>query len=300
MLKQIGGFVAWFSGSVAGISALLYALGFVATKAADQVLGVGIDFTSRDAVAYVARGGSVVMRTALISVWSALGVLAVAALIRWFWARSGLEGRASVARLRPSAEAVAPPAAALAMIAVSIIGLARYVVPALGVEGLLFASLAPAEVCAREPGLQRAILTQNAEALQDFFSVFALCIGAVIGLGLLARQALMAPDRRSWAVLAGLALFLGLLGAPIGYGALVLEAAAPPVAIRPETAGEPGRMRLISRADNGILIWLEDRRKLRWIKAEKVDMLTVGRSQPIVTISCPETEPAPAPQGGGE
>ena len=296
MLKQFGALLAWLSGSVAGISAVLYALGFIATKAADQVLGIGLEFASRDPVAYIARGGSVVMRTVIISMWAVLAVIAAAAVLRWGYVRLRGAERAWLGAARRWAGAAAAPTASLTMIVLVFAGLAVSVLPALQVEGLLFAGRMPEQVCTGKSDLVKAVLSQNRPALGVWFNIFAICIGLVAGLGIIARSRLVKEVQRAWLMLASLAGFLALVGAPIAYGALVVQISAPTVWIDPPASDGIAAMRLLSRSDGGVLVWLEDQQKVRWINASRIDVLTVGPGRPILSISCPKT--GAAPEGG--
>ncbi len=289
MLKQFGALLAWFSGSVAGISAVLYALGFIATIAADRVLGVGLEFASRDPVSYIARGGSIIMRTVIISMWAVLAVIAVTAAIRWVYVKLGLAERAWLGTARRWAGAAAAPIASLTMIVLAVAGLAYYVLPALDVGGLLFAGPMSDDDWAGKSDLEKAVLSQNHPALRTWFNKFAICVGLVAGLGLIARSRLVKEVQRIWLILASVAGFLALVGAPIAYGALVVQTSAPDVWIDPPPGDGVAGMRLLSRSDGGVLVWLEDQRKVRWINASRIDVLTVGPGRPIETIFCSET-----------
>ena len=202
MLKQFGALLAWFSGSVAGVSAVLYAFGFIATKAADQVLGVGFEFASRDPVVYIGRGGSVVMRTVLYSVWGVLAVIAVAAAIRWGYVKLGGSERAWLGTARRWAGGAAAPTAALTMIVLVFAGLAVCVLPTLQVGGLLFAEKMSEQACTGKSDLVKALLSQNRPALGAWFNIFAICVGLVAGLGIIARSRLVKEVQRVWLMLA--------------------------------------------------------------------------------------------------
>jgi hypothetical protein len=297
VLKTFATFVAWISGSLAGISAILYALGFVATKAADQVLGIGFDFATRDPVFYVARGSSLVMRTVIISVWPALAVLGIAATIRWVCgAGSGGGGAAKVSTLRRLAAAVAAPAVSVAMLALALIALAGFVIPALDFEGLLFTHPDPARDCARPNELVTALMLQDHGTLNRTFTQFALCAGFIIGAGIALYPKFLEAGQAAWLAVAGLAGFLTLVGIPIAYGALIVEAAAPSVRITPAPADAAGPTRLLARSNSGALVWLEDEREVLWVSGGAIKSLVIGASRPIVILDCPE----PAPSKPGE
>lgn len=286
MLKQFGALIAWLSGSVAGISAILYALGFIATKSADQVLGVGLDFASRDPFDYVARGGSVVMRTVIISMGPVLVVMALASLFRRGYARSGLGKRQSLDMVRRWGGVAAAPTTALTMIVLVFAGLTYCVLPALQVEGLLFAEAKPLDGCNDGGDIAAAILSQDRAVLGYWFNLFAVCIGLVTGLGIIARSRLALEGQRIWLTFAGVAGLLALVGVPIAYGALVVQASAPDVWINASPNDGASTTRMLSRSDSGVLVWLEDKRKVQWINVSRIDNLTIGRDRPILTVSC--------------
>ena len=119
--------------------------------------------------------------------------------------------------------------------------------------------------------------------------LFVICIGLVAGLALIARRWLIKEGQRTWLVLASLAGFLALVGAPIAYGVLVVQTSPREVWIDPPLSDGIADMRLLSRSDGGVLVWLEGQRKVRWINAARIDVLTVGPGRPIRSISCSGT-----------
>ena len=285
LVKRIGGLVGWVSGSLAGLTAILYAIGFVASKAADQALGIGLDLASRDAFVHVARGASLVMRTGLIAIWPVLVVLAGAVGVRWLARLLDPAGS-----LRGRLHGLAAPAAGATMLAIAVAGLSLCVAPALGVRGLLFAEAPTTGICPTDT-LERAILAQDRISLQRWFDVYALGLGAVLGIGLLARRRFGAGTPPVWSLLAVVAVTLALLGAALAYGALVVETTAPEVQLAPEPGTAAGPMRLLARDADGVLVWLEGERRVRWIAGGQIDMLTVGESRPLVVNPCIEDPP---------
>lgn len=293
MLKSFATFVAWISGSLAGISAILYALGFVATKAADQVLGIGFDFATRDPVFYVARGSSLVMRTLIISVWPALAVLGIAAAVRWVCGARAADGDAAKgSTLRRLGAASAAPAVSLAMLTLAFLALASFVIPALDFEGLLFTTAGPERTCAQPNGVVKALMLQDHGTLNRTFTLFALCAGLIVGAGIALHDRFLQAGHAAWLAVAGLAGFLTLVGIPIAYGALVVEAAAPSVRITPAPAAAAGPTRLLARSNSGALIWLENEREVLWVSGGAIQTLVIGPSRPIVILACPGPDPS--------
>lgn len=273
LLKKFGGVIAWLSGSLAGVSALLYAIGFLATKSADQALGLGFDFAARDPVFYIARGGSMIMTIAILSVVPAVVVIVMGELLRRAGRRLAARAPATVQRVSGWAEILAAPVSSLAMVALVLVGLAYSVTPATNADGMLFAAI-DVEFCARDR-----------ESLDQRFVLFAIIIGLVAGVGVIARASLLDAGQWLWSCLAGLALFLALVGTPIAYGALAVTPDAPRVWITP-LEEDQGRMWLLSRAEDGAVIWLEEQRKVRWIRADQINTLTFGPSATIASVMC--------------
>lgn len=287
MLKQFGTFIAWISGSLAGIGAILYGLGFVATMAEDRLLGIGFAFAIREPEFYVERGGSLTMRTLIPAIGPVLVLVAFAAAFRWLSRQLDLAGNARLVTPRRLAQAAAPPLAAMVMLFVSLAGLVNIVGPALDVSGLLFSRGPPLENCDGAGEVAKAILSPESDARSAFFKRFAMHAGVVAGLGLIAWPHLLGSGKGLWLAIAGIAGFFALVGVPITYGILVAEKSAPEVWIEPPPNGGEERLRLLSRTNDSILIWLEDRRLLRWINAQQIETLTVGPGEPIIALSCP-------------
>lgn len=287
MLKQFGGFIAWLSGSLAGITAGLYALGFVATMGTDQLLGIGSEFTSRDPGFYIGRGGNLVMRTALIGIWPVLALIVVTAAFRWLAAKLALAQRRFLAPVGWLADSAVAPLTALVMFALALSAIVFVLQPALNVAGLLFATEIPTKICEEDHGLRRAILAQDRETLNLWFDAFALGAGALVGLGVVARTRLTRAGEGLWLAVAGLAGLLTLVAIPLAYGILVVQTDPPEVRIEPQLDGTPESVRLLSRSDGGMLVWLEAERHVRWVSARGIESVTVvGPGEAIRTLRC--------------
>ncbi|NVK41741.1 MAG: hypothetical protein HWE39_10915 [Oceanospirillaceae bacterium] len=285
MLKQFSAFLAWLSGSLAGIGAVLYALGFIATYAADQLLGISFAFSSRDPVFYMGRGASLIMRTLIIAVWPLLALVVLAASARWLSKRLAIAQRAGNGT-QHWVSAIAAPAASLAMMALALLELG-IVVPALDVPSLLFLDIADFEqACLTANALEAAVLSQKGPELSIWFSWLALCAGGVAGLGCLARSSLSREGQAVWLSVAGLAGFLTLTLVPIGYGLLAVRVSAPEIWITPPQNENAGPVRLLSRSADGILVWMEEKRVVQWVSNHLIDTLTVGPRQPLIMNSC--------------
>lgn len=291
ILKQFSAFLAWLSGSLAGIGAVLYALGFIATYAADQLLGIGFAFSSRDPVFYMGRGASLIMRTLIIAVWPLLLLVVLAAIVRWLHRRTGLAQRSGIGGQRWIAAAAAP-AVSLTMMALALYALC-IVVPALDVPGLLFLDTAELkQACATANALEAAVLAQKGPELSIWFNKLALCAGGVAGLGFIARLSLHRDGVVVWLSIAGLAGFLMLTLLPIGYGLLAVRVSVPEIWLAPPQHENAGPVRLLSRSADGILVWIEEKRVVQWVSNRLIDTLTVGPRQPLVMSACSDFKDA--------
>ena len=295
-MKQIGVLIAWLSGSLAGITAGLYALGFVATIGADGLLGIDSALNSREPGFYIGRGGSLVMRTVIIAIWPALLVITIAAGIGWLRARLSPATQRPPGPLGRLAGIGAAPLAALAMFALALAGLVYLIVPALDARDLLFASEIPAEACTANSPLTMAIFAQDREALGVWFMGMAAIAGTVAGLAVIAHERLAGPGQGVWLSVAAIAGFLTLIEVPLAYGFMAIEIAPPPILMDPPPNGEGDgiprlvssgdRLRFLARSDGGLLVWVEQQRLVLWIGNDRIGAFTVGAGAPIAAPAC--------------
>lgn len=274
LLKRSGGLLAGLSGSIAGISALLYAAGFIATKSADQTLGIEFEFAARDPVFYIRRGGLMLTRIAVLAVGPAVAVIVVLELMRRGGRRLGTLAPGAAETASSLAAPLKAPAASLVMVALVVGGLAYCLDGAPKTDGLLFETAPGPEICA---------LDRDAE--EGRFLIYAAIIGVVGGVGVVAGSALFSADQWFWACLAGFALFLALIGTPIVYGYLAVKPEAPRVWIEPFES-DAGRMWLLSRGSDGALVWLEEQRMVEWVRSDKIETLRFGRKESIMSALC--------------
>lgn len=274
--RRLGSVISWVSASIAGISAVLYGFGFIASKSADQVLGIGIELASRDPVTHIVRGSSVAMRTVILGIWGFILVFLTIMFIRKVLAWSRLSERQFWQRFTRIALLASPAAISLAMLAAAFFAITIGVSPAFSIletAGVLFTAN-PTDTMAA------AIIAQDRTVLNQTFASFAMILGGILAVGLLSMPLLTAAKSRVWPVLAALSCALGLVSAPIAYGALAVKLRAPTVTLLPPVDGsEP--MRLLSRDADGVLLWLETSCRFRWVQGSSITALTVGANQPL-------------------
>lgn len=277
MLKQF----LTLLGSIAGINAIFYALGFVVTHIADASLGIGFEFTDRDPAFYVARGGMMVASILIVAIWPALAVILLTSAGQRALTRPGLLRR--MPRLPELVERHVAGLAALAMLALAVLALVLLIAPLFDMPPLLFFEGDESRAC--EGALREALLSQDREYLAGMAAVFALLLGTFIGIAMAARRRIFVPGAGLSVFLASTAgvLFMAML--TVSYGKLSIPAKAPPVWITPAPQGE-GAHRLLARSSDGVLIWLEAERKVHWIAARRIDALTVADDQVIAAPPC--------------
>lgn len=290
-MKQIGVIIGWLSGSLAGITAGLYALGFVATIGADTLLGIDSALSAREPAFYIGRGANLVMRTLIIGMLSALPIILLGGAVRW------LNGRPVLDRLDPSGRgrrvigASMAPLSGLAMFMLAMVGLRVFVLPARAAHDLLFTSEISAEICQARNPLTLAIFAQDRHALGDWFTWMALLAGAVAGLALLSHERLASAGQGIWLVIAATAGFLVLVEVPLAYGFMAVEITPHRVEIATPPGSGAGPLRLLARSNGGLLLWRESERGALWIKDSEVKSFTIGAGAPIAPLGCGDPRP---------
>ena len=285
-MKQIGLLIAWLSGSLAGITAGLYTLGFVATIGADALLGIDAALNVRDPAFYIGRGASLLIRTLLIGMLSALPMIAIGEGVGWLCKQEAITRLDAWGRARRILGAAVAPAASLAMLYLALVGLNGYILPSRAARDLLFTSEIAADICQASNPLTLAIFAQQREALDGWFTFMALIAGGVAGLAVIARERLAERGNGLWLSLASIAGFLVLIEVPLAYGFMAVEFAPHRIEIAaPQGTGE-GPLRLIARSSGGLLLWREHEREMLWIRDSEVATFIIGAGTPIAPLGC--------------
>lgn len=285
-MKQIGLLVAWLSGSLAGITAGLYALGFVATIGADALLGIDAALNVRDPAFYIGRGASLLVRTLLIGMLSALPVIALGEAIGWLGRCQAIARVDGTGRVRRALGAAVTPAASFGMLSLALVGLDGYILPSRAARDLLFTDEIAADICRAADPLTLAIFAQQRDALDSGFTAMALIAGGVVGLAVIARERLADPGRGLWLSLAAIAGFLVLIQVPLAYGFMAVEIAPHRIEVAAPPGTGEGPLRLLARSAGGLLLWREHERRVLWIRDSEVATFTIGAGAPIAPIGC--------------
>lgn len=290
-LKRFGVFVGWLSGSVAGLAALLYAIGFIATLANLSVLGVDFFLIGYDSVFFIARGANAILYLAL-----ALGdfllliapvfvivpplVLGVRALHQRLAGHRSHLGERTQERLRQGALALAY----LGLLAYLYFALHRYVgefSAYASIAGLLFN---PAGAAAGKGALALPALC-SADIAQGRLRVLMVVAAGAAVVTLLAiritrgwrfRGLLLTP----FVVI--LVIFAFLL--PATYGALLVQRSLAPVRITAPSATTPRDYDLISKTGSEFVLWDPAEKRVVWMPASAVSIAAIGHKEPLSTL----------------
>ncbi|MEQ8965509.1 MAG: hypothetical protein RID91_06770 [Azospirillaceae bacterium] len=307
-LRRIAGLIGWLSGSLAGVTAILYALGFVATLTHLRLLGLSPTLVPHEPTVQVARGGMALVHAFVLLV-PTLAVLVVATALgslAWRLFRGERPATAAEATPRPVREALLAGLLIAATWAAVLAGLLGGLRPALAAGDLLYRDLGA--LCAEGTEIVTALLRQDREALGTrHVMVTAAALVALAAAWSCARIGIVrrAPARSLLLLLPAVALALLLL--PMSYGVFVLRGEWSPVTVRladGETlggtaAGETAKENeadalLIRNATDGVLVWLTGDRSLRWIDRRGVDWMALGRPRPVLETLAPGACPPPA------
>ncbi len=288
LLKQVGTFFGWLSGVVAGITATLYALGFVASLSHQGMLGLDWAIVSREPLWYLGLGGQVAQYWAfLTTVWLLL-VLAVgeSLLAGLHWAEARESPRARLLK----AGASWLDRQLIWLLAILSLVLAGYMMSAfddaLSVRGLLFASTA--ELC-RPDGVVADIAAANREALVRRAEDVAAFAALALGVGGYAAPRLVARRGPALPLLVCIAVGLQALAAiPSAHGIFLIDFRLrhlqTDAAIAKAAPQNP--LYLLIRARDGLWVWEPAARTVHWASEDSFDTLSIGRTASIASLAC--------------
>jgi hypothetical protein len=289
LLKQLGTFVGWLSGVIAGITATLYALGFVASLAHQGMLGLDWAIIAREPLWYLGLGGQVAQYWAfLATVWLLLVLVVGESLLgclHWAETREGPRARA----LRAGASWL--DRQLIWFLALLSLVLAGFMMSAfdgaLSVRNLLFASTA--ELC-RPDGVIADLAAANREALARRAGNVAAFAALALGVCGYAVPRLMGKRGPALPLLICIAVGLQAIAAiPSAHGIFLIDARLRSFGTNVAIAGaEPGSaFYLLTRARDGLWVWEPTARKVHWVSDKSFDMLSIGRAVAIASLTCP-------------
>lgn len=289
-LKTVGAFIGWLSGAVAGVTAILYAFGFLATLAHQRLLGLGWASISRDSLWYVGLGGQVVVAWALDAIlWLLLLFFFGEA---WRMIAKRLTPQEAGKKIRIGALVHWFDRHALWFLAIAAMVLAGQMMAAfegtLAVRNLLFAGREA--VCGGDDLVAELAGVREDRALERAGAVFGYAALA-LGLGWYATPRLFGNRISALPVLICGSVALQALGAiPAAYGILVMERGLRHVVADGENAErfQRGPIWLVARATDGVWAWEPATRSVHWFAEGSFDYLRIGHMASVGSLSCSE------------
>ncbi|WP_157654764.1 hypothetical protein [Burkholderia ubonensis] len=317
LLRGAKGFIIWAGASVAGITAILYATGYLVARAHLSMLGLygfvdfSNDFYLQEGAKFLVTVSFTIARYAIVIVAFA-GVVYIAV-----WLLGGLFKRVTKKPLLPAGwrvpanprtlERLRRGAYALLLVALLMLqdhSLGPLEAP-LGVKNLLYvdrsALAAPVVETTRiddSNGLKALILTDKKAALVGAFQNLLGMVCAAAGLTIVAWRVVQPWKPRAWLILPYVvALALGLLALPMDYGVLMRATLYPRVTLTPD-GDQPfpmaDRAFLLSATKDAFVIWDSLCHRLAWIPSDRI---AFARSDDVADLFGPVTRPV-ATSGG--
>jgi hypothetical protein len=283
LLKQLGLFLGWLSGVVAGITAFLYGLGFVATNAHQRVLGLDLAMVVRDPSWFIGIGGQVAARWLLLAMVALLPMMLVGEALLWLarWLRA--RGRAE--RLigwidRRIVWMIAVLGLVLAGVLMSTLR------DPLRISGLIF--LDRSGLCEAD-GIGASLAANDGGALSGTANQVALLTAIAFGIGWYAAPRLIAQRGPALPMFICAAVALQAIGTiPVAHGILVMrkevremrvEAASPAAASDREGY-------LITMARDGLWVWQPETRRLQWLDQDSYRLMDIGEPVALRAAAC--------------
>jgi len=267
----VKGFLVWIGGSLAGISALLYASGYLVTRSHLHMLGLyGVvdfnnDYYLQEGSKFVAGvtydigngAGSLLRPSAPYLAGIAIAGLLLARYIRRLWLHASARQWARTRQLE-----VLRLVGLLVLFAAMAAGTRAYVQTSMGLVGasnLLFSASPNMATCAAndsrpQPDLGVALLCDSELPLKDAFSAQGLLCLKLIGLAAVAWQLAATSRHRTWLLAPFLVRLAPVLRLPPARGGLPTACAlrCPAAVLRDRESGE-----CIAVAEDDAGDWIE-------------------------------------------
>lgn len=302
LLKQAGALLGWLSGVVAGLSVIVFSLGYVATLSQQRVLGIDWSVTARDPLWFLGLGGLVVYEFLSHALIVLLLVLLAGESARSIYRRA--RARADTRDTRPGwwtrllvlfGERIMPWALAIAGLA--IIGtLSRTMNAVADLTDLLF--LPPETLCAPRDALLRNYVTAREAALAVTYEQVATWSSLVLGLNVYLFEHLKAGPRPAVLVLTAIATtVVAVVYLPLAHGALAMRLGFHEVALGPRGGGAPAGQEvmaegyLLARTQDGVWIWRPATNRVLWIGEGEFGQMGTGLRVSIHEVRCGADQP---------
>jgi hypothetical protein len=306
LLRAITVALGWLSGALAGLGALLYACGYLITRAQLHLFGVSgffplsADHFMQEGARFFVVIGNKVIETLLAVVAFGL-VVTVVVLVAWAACRqwrpdtpsrlaAGLTGvHASAERLHrrlvPWSPAISVYLLLLAVLVVQLESYRERFTSPLEVSDVLYATAAPDAADATRRHVQQWMLAGDRLRLGAYFTdlldaeiraALLLLVAWYVTLSLSRRVLLLAPFV--------ITLVLYTLYLPMVYGVLVRPTSYNEVALHfrvGHDASTSGRLFLLSSTDNEFVVWDATLRTVLWIPKTEVLRAEVRRVESL-------------------
>lgn len=314
LVAGIKGFLVWLGGSLASITAIFYATGYLITRAHLSMLGLHgvIDFDNHDIVQeggkfFLVVGYSTLSNVALpLLAWLGSAVIAAAFLRRLLggrmrpW-RTRLCARLAGLRAQEWTRLCAFVLLFLGFYFHSETFLTKFQSP-LCIGNLLYAEsgslpCSPAMMAGRANVLKTALLTHDEGVLNDAFEELVAGFVLALVLAYLTWRITLPWRGRAWYAapsLVAAGLYLILL--PMDYGVLQRPVTYPRITLTPGDKEAPpmtGPLFLLRQTAQDFVVWDASVRKLFWIPAATVKRAELDGSYDLFMTM-------PAPARGGE
>ncbi len=292
-LRALGATVAWLSGSIAGIGAIFYALGYLATLANLHLLGLDFLAVRYEPTFYIQRGAGFLLLSGMDigQFWFGLFVAAALGVLGWRlaagrgWSPARRQPWRSFA-LHKGAWATAAYLALLVLLALQL--RAHFLFPEdLAVSGVLYPA---AEGAGAGSPIREWILSGQNDRLQDRYAIF-VNQQVVIGVLLLLAWALNRAWRWGALLTAPFAVVfaISLAWLPLEYGKLALANKFPQAVIRLDRPAEPAAAQpaltyLLNKTDSEFVLWDAQRRKIIWVPSRAVASAEIFESRTLSQI----------------
>ncbi|MEM7508027.1 MAG: hypothetical protein AAF415_14925 [Pseudomonadota bacterium] len=281
-IKKVASFIGWLSGSLAGLMAVLYALGFIAMMAHQRLLGLDWAFVARDTLVFLGIGGQVAATFILLAPLILFGVLIVGESAGW--ALSSMSGWREGWRRIPGALArwlgrygiwFLAVAASLLMIRAT-----QGFQGALSITGLLFQSQVE---LANSEGVKTMLIDDTAAgARQARANEIVMYAVAALGVIWYAARILLRTAAPAIAVIIFAGVGVQALGAlPIAYGIFSMRLELHPIQVSSDRDHLPSGLRLIEREGASLWLWNPATREVIWLAPNQIDSFDVGKPRPL-------------------
>jgi len=294
LARGLGATIAWLSGSLAAISAIFYAFGYLATLANLDMLGLDLLAFHYDPTFYIQRGADGLL----------LSVTAIGGFWLWLFVVLAILAAAyELLRVRDWELATRQPFRAIAghrqvvqaLIYLTLLFMLLWLVHVWGlfpspkdlqVSGILY----PETARAAENPIRGWILAGDQNRLQDRYGIF-VAQQAIIGILLAFTLGFTRGWRRRAPAIAPFAIVftISLAWLPLEYGKVALQPKFSQVLVRFEHSmaapgAPPVTMYLLNKTDDAFVLWDDRQRKIIWVPSRALASAEISAKRTLSEI----------------